>query len=118
MSLQPGLSGFFFNIKKNQVSVSVWIYICIFDLIPLIHLYVFMPMPSSIVELEVGDSDAFRNSFIVQDYFGYPGSFVFPYEVEYYFFKVWELCWDFDGDCVEYVCCFGKMKIFYANHIF
>ena len=31
----------------------------------------------------------------------------FSYEVEYCSFKVYEeLCWDFDGDCIESINCF------------
>ena len=45
---------------------------------------------SSVIELDVRDGDASGSSFIVQNCLGYPGFFVFPYEVEYYsckFFK-------------------------------
>ena len=42
---------------------------------------------SSVVEFEVRDRDASRSSFIVQDFFGYPGFFAFPYEVEYCFLR-------------------------------
>ena len=95
---------------KNQVFIGVWINIRVFDSIPLANLSVSMPIPrclnycSSIIELEVKDGDASGSSFIVQDCFGYPGFFVFPYEVDYCSFKVCkELCWDFDGDCIESV---------------
>ena len=63
--------------------------------IPFVFLSVFMPIPdyfqycASPVEFEVRDSFGSRRSFIVQNYFDYPGSFfVFPYEVEYCSFKV------------------------------
>ncbi|KAL6086712.1 hypothetical protein STEG23_032488 [Scotinomys teguina] len=37
--------------------------------------------------------------------------FVFPYEVESCSFQVCEeLCWDFDGDCIESVDCFWQSK--------
>jgi hypothetical protein len=37
----------------------------------------------------------------------------FPYEVESCSFHVCEeLCWNFDGDCIESVIAFGKMDIF------
>ena len=85
---------------KNQVFVGVWINIQIFDLIPLVNLSVFMPVPgcfhycSSIIELNVRDGDASGCSFISW----LSCVFVFPYEVQYYSFKVCEeLCWDFDG---------------------
>ena len=39
----------------------------------------------------------FRNFFLLS------WVFVFPYEVDYSFFKVCEeLCWDFDNDYLEY----------------
>jgi hypothetical protein len=48
---------------------------------------------SSVVWLEIRDGDSLRSLFIVQDQFSYPGSFVCPYTVENYFFKVCkELC--------------------------
>ena len=45
---------------------------------------------SSVVEFEIRDCDASRSFFIVQDCFGYPGFFAFPYEVEYHSFEVCE----------------------------
>ena len=51
-------------------------------------------MPSSFyyyspaVQLEVRDGDTSRRSFIAQDYFTYYGLFVFPYEIEFFPFKV------------------------------
>ena len=97
---------------KNQVFVDVWV-IRIFNLIPLVYLSIFVPIPScfqdcsSLIELEVGEGDASVSSFIVQGCFGYLRSFVFPYKVEYCSFMVCEkLCWDFDGDCFESVDCF------------
>ena len=89
---------------------DVSIIIQIFDLVPLVLLSVFMPIPgclqycSSVVELEVWDCDESRSSFIVKDCFGYPGVFDFPYEVKYRSFKFYkEFCWDFDGNCIESV---------------
>ena len=58
---------------KNQMFIGVWINIWIFDLIPLAHLSVFMPIPScfhyysSIIELGVRDGDAPGSSFVVLD---------------------------------------------------
>ena len=74
---------------KNQVFIGVWIDIWVFDSIPLVNLSVFMSIPScfyyccSVVELDVRDGDASRNSFIVKNCFGYPGFFGFPCEVNY-----------------------------------
>ena len=62
---------------------------------------------SSVIELGVRDGDASGSSFIVHDCFSYPGFFGIPYEVDYCSFKVCEeLCWDFDGDCIESIDCF------------
>ena len=61
--------------------MGVWINIRVFNLIPLVHLSVFMPISnsfhyySSIVELEVRDCDTSGSSFTVQGSFGYPGLF-------------------------------------------
>ena len=48
-------------------------------------MYLFlMPIPcgfyaySSVVLLEIRDGDNFNRSFVIQDYFSYPGFFVFP----------------------------------------
>ena len=98
---------------KNQVFIGVWINIWVFNSIPMVDLSVFMPVPScfhfcsSIIELEAKDGDPFKSSFIVQDYFGCPGFFVFPYEVEYCSLKdCKKLCWDFDGNCIEAIDCY------------
>ena len=95
---------------KDQMFEDVLIDIWVFYSVPLVFLSVFMPVPgcfqyySSVVEFEVRDCDAFRNSFIVQDCFSYPGFFIFPYEVEYHSFEIFEeFCWDFDGHCIESV---------------
>ena len=71
---------------KNYVFISVWINIRIFDLTPIAHISIFMPVSSSfhncssMIEFDVKDGDASRSSFIVQDCFGYQGLFVFPLE--------------------------------------
>ena len=92
----------------------------VFNSIPLFYLSIFVPIPScfqnygSIIELEVRDGDASRRSFIVKSCFGYPGFLVFPYKVEYCPFKVCEeLCWDFDGDCIDSVDYFWQDCHFY-----
>ena len=64
------------------MSISVWIYVWVFNLIPLIKFFVFVPISygfyscSSVIQFEVRDSDASSSSFI-QDYFSYSGFFVF-----------------------------------------
>ena len=62
---------------------------------------------NSVIKLDIRDCDASGSSFIVQDCFRYAGFFVFPYEVDYCSFNVFEkLCWEFDGDCIESIDCF------------
>ena len=85
-------------------------------MIPVFHMSCFIPIPtwlyyySSTIEYEVRDSHAYGSSFIVQDCFNYSSCFVFPYKVEYCFFKVYEkLCWNFDGDRIESVYFFWKL---------
>lgn len=79
-------------------------------MIPLINVSVFVPIPSrfcyfnSVVHLKIRVSDPSLRSFIVQNCFSYLELFVFPYEIEYFLFKVCrELGWNFDGDCAEFV---------------
>ena len=95
---------------KNQVFICVWMFVRVFNSIPLIHMIVFMPIPScfyyysSIVELEVSYGDASRSSFILQDCFGYTGCFIFPWELKYCSLEVYEeFCWHFNGYCIESV---------------
>ena len=104
---------FFLRGVKTQVFIGMWTYVRVFDSIPLIHVSIFVPISncfyyySSIVQLDVKNSDASRSSFIVQDCFSFPRFFAFPYQVEYCSFQVCEeLCWDFDGDCIDSVDCF------------
>ena len=84
-----------------------------FDLIPLVHLVVYMPIPrcfyycKSIIELKVSECDASGSKFIVEDCCGYPVIFVFPYEFEYCSFEVCEELWcDFDEEYIESIDCF------------
>jgi hypothetical protein len=69
------------------MSLGVWVYVRIFESIPLINLSVFVHY-CSIIHLEIRDGDISRSSSIVQKYFGYPGFFVFPCEVKNCSFKV------------------------------
>ena len=62
---------------------------------------------NSIVEFEVWDCDASRNSFVVQIVLAILSFFVFPYDVEYCSLEVCEeFCWDFEEHCIEFVHCF------------
>ena len=62
----------FNNFVKNKVSVGLCINIRVFNSIPMVYLSIFVPIPrcfqnyGSVVELEVGDGDASRRSFIVK----------------------------------------------------
>ncbi|XP_018644101.1 hypothetical protein Smp_191100 [Schistosoma mansoni] len=105
---------------EDQMFVRVWVNTRIFNSIPLVCLSIFVPIPScfqdysSIIELEVRDIDASGRCLVEQGCFGYPGSFVFPYKIDYCSFKVCEeLCWDFNGDSIESVDCFWQDCHFY-----
>jgi hypothetical protein len=92
--------GFF---VKDQVSISVWFYFWVFNLIPLINVSVSVPIQCSfypywsVLKLEVRDGDSPSCSFIIKDYFRYSEFFAFPDEFEDCSFHVFEeLCWHFD----------------------
>jgi hypothetical protein len=76
------LYGFHFFVK-DQVSIGVWVYFCIFNSIPLIDLSVTIPISCSfhhyfsVVHLEVSDGDFSRSSFLVENCFCSPGLFCF-----------------------------------------
>ena len=81
---------------KNQVYKGEWFNIRVFNSTSLVHVSVFMPLPSyfyyysSTVEFEIRGGNVTRNSFLVLDRFSYSGFFIFPLEVEYCSFKVCE----------------------------
>jgi hypothetical protein len=102
--------GLFF---KSQVSIGAWVYLWVFDSLPLINLSVLMPLPQglryscSVVDLEVRHGNTATHSFIVQDCFSYPGFLIFPSEVENCSFEVCKkLCWSFDRNYTEFIDCF------------
>ena len=86
----------FSSLVENQVFIGLWINIWVFDLIPLVNIYVFVPVPNSfhyccsVIGFEVRDGNASRSTFVVQDCFGYPGFFVLSYKVDYCSLKVGE----------------------------
>jgi len=97
------------KIKYACVCVCVWFYFWVFNSILLINLSVSVPISfsfyhyCSVVALEVRDADSPRHYFIVKNCFHYSGSFAFPDEFENSSFHVFEeLCWEFDGDYIEY----------------
>ena len=77
--------------------IGVWINVKVFNLIPLVHMSIFMPTANcfyyyrSIAELEVRDGDASRSSLLYIIVLAILGFFVSPYHVEYYSFKVCEI---------------------------
>jgi hypothetical protein len=97
---------------KDQVSISVCFYFWVFISIPLINVFVSVPIPNSfchycsVVKLEVRVGDSLSCSFIVKNCFHYSVIFAFPAEFENCSFHIFEeLCWDFDGDCIESIDC-------------
>ena len=92
---------------KDHMSISVGFYFWVFNYIQLINVSVSFPIPcsfycySSVVKLEVRDDDSPSSSFI-KKCFCYSVFFTFPDEFVNSSFHVFEeLCWNFDGDCIE-----------------
>ena len=60
------------------MSIGMWVYVWVFDSVPLIHLSIFMSIScglyyySFVIELEIRDSDISRSSFTIQDCSSYP----------------------------------------------
>jgi hypothetical protein len=110
------ISGFFI---KNQVSIGVWIYIWVLDSISLKTVSVFMLLPCGFYHYSSVVHQGWR---YLQNFFYFTGLLtlfwvfcfvLFPYEVECYSFKICkDLCWDFHGDHIGSVGCFGRMAIF------
>jgi hypothetical protein len=101
------------SLSKNQVSIGVWVYFRVLNLIPLNNVSVSVPILysfyyyCSVVQLEIMNGDTYRSSFILQDCFEYPVVLIFPYEVENFSFNVCKkLYWNFDGNFIESVDCF------------
>jgi hypothetical protein len=72
----------FSSLVKDQVTIGVWVHFWVFNSIPQIYLSVTIPVPcnfyhnSSVVQLEVRDSDSTRGSCIFENSFCYPRFFV------------------------------------------
>ena len=92
---------------KYQIFIGMWVYFQVFNSVLLINLSVSISISFRAV-LKSGMVIPIEVLFIVQHCVSYPGFFLFfPYEVENYPFKVSkELCWNFYGDCIEFVDCF------------
>jgi hypothetical protein len=87
----------------------VWFYFWVFNSILLINLctnFSFYHYCSVVQFLSSGIVISPRSAFIVKNCFHYP-RFVFLYVIENCSLHAYEeLCWDFDGDCIESVDCF------------
>ena len=72
---------------KNKVPIGAWVYFWAFYLVPLVYISFFVPVPyylddcTLVVYTEVRKVDSFSSILLSQDFFGYSGSFVFPYEL-------------------------------------
>ena len=66
-------------VVKAQVALRMCIYFKVFNSIPLMYLSVSVPIPCgfyhycSVIQVEDRDDVSPRGSFIVENYFGYPG---------------------------------------------
>lgn len=103
------LYGFGFFVE-DKMFIGIWVYFWVIDSLPLIDTSVSVPIPCGlyyycfVAQPEVRDGDSPR-AFIADNCFGYPGILVFPDEVENCSFCD-ELCWNFDGVCIDSVDCF------------
>ena len=72
---------------KNKVPIGAWVYFWSLYLVPLVCISVFVPVPcclddcSFVVLSEVRKVDSSSSILLSQDFVGYLGSFVFPYEL-------------------------------------
>ena len=72
---------------KYKVSIGAWIYLWVFDVVPLIYISVFLPVTyclgdcSFVVQSEVRKVDSSSSILISQDCFDYSGSFVLFYKL-------------------------------------
>jgi hypothetical protein len=110
----------FSSLVKDQLTIGVWVHFWVFNSIPLVYLSFAISVPysfyhnCSVVQLEVGDGDSTRGSFIIENTFCYPSFFLIPNEFENCAFELYEeLSWNFDGDCIESVDFFWKDSHFY-----
>ena len=72
---------------KDKVSIGAWIYLWAFYFVPLIYIFVFVPIPyclddcGFVVEPEVRQVDSSSFILLSQDCFGCSRFFVFPYKL-------------------------------------
>lgn len=124
--------------KKNQLSVGVWNYVWVFNLIPFIYLSVFIPICcfyyyKSVIQLETCNGDT-SNSYFIKDCFIYSDLFYFLYAClllllyvcfptnwSCFVFVVvvvavvfrWRTILNFDGDWIKSLDCFWQSSHFY-----
>ena len=72
---------------KDKVPIGAWIYLWVLYLVPFVCISVFVTAPhclddcSFVVYSDVRKVDSSSSILLSQGYFGYSGSFVFPYEL-------------------------------------
>ena len=72
---------------EDKVTISSWIYLWAFYSVPLIYIFVFVPVLyclddyGFVVEPEVRQVDSSSSILLSQDYFGYSRLFVFPHKL-------------------------------------
>ena len=93
--------------------IGVWIDIQVFDLVPLVLMSAFMPIPgcsqycNSVVAFEVRECDASRCSFIVKYCLAILGFLLFHMKLSIVLLRsVKNFFCNFDGHCIESVDCF------------
>jgi hypothetical protein len=68
----------FSSLVKDQVTIGMWVHFWVFNSIPLVYLFVVLPVPCRfyhncfVVQLEVRHGDSTRGSFIAENKFCYP----------------------------------------------
>jgi hypothetical protein len=97
----------------------VWIHIWVFYSVPLVFMSVFVPLPCCfycycfVIQFEVWYCDTSSIAPFAEYCLGYSQSLVFPNELQGRFLNLCDEChWDFDGDCIKHVDCFGSIAIF------
>lgn len=86
--------------KKNQIPISVWISVFVFNFVLLINMSIFISIHCSfffhynfVAEFEIRCSDSPWSSFTIQEYFSYPGFVclcVFPFETVLFNFSQYD----------------------------
>lgn len=110
-SLMNYLSAF----AKNQYTINVCFFFLDSRSILFFYMPILMPVPHCINCCSIVVSFEIRNNIglIFQDCFGYLQCFAFPYEFQDQFVGFHRKgSWDFDKDCIEYLCLTFSKKQF------